>query len=161
MSISEIWPFRRNAILPRIFSYNLYERDRFVAQSARPLAPLGFGIQMPPYHYFGGFTPFWYQRVLPRHTLRIEQCMANGGFFKLYGQESRRFLTMVTPRSKLGRLLFLPFKLVLAIWFRLLLPLVCHWLDPLDGDRQFTAGYFVLVIREPSSATEPHAAKLR
>lgn len=75
--------------------------------------------------------------------MRVESIRPNGGFFKLYGQESRRFLSMLTPTHPLGRLFFLPVKMVFALWFRLFVPLACHFLDRLDRDPAFTAGYFV------------------
>lgn len=106
-------------------------------------APLGSGIHMPPYHFYGGFSPHWYEHFLPAVGLRVESIRPNGGFFKLYGQESRRFLSMLTPTGSLARALFLPMKLVLALWFRLLVPVACHFLDRLDREPIFTAGYFV------------------
>ena len=106
-------------------------------------APLGSGIHMPPYHFYGGFSPHWYEYFLPAVGLHVESIRPNGGFFKLYGQESRRFLTMLTPSGNLARVLFLPVKLVLALWFRVFIPIVCHFLDRLDREPIFTAGYFV------------------
>lgn len=106
-------------------------------------APLGAGIHMAPYHYYGGFTPFWYRHFLSASGFSIESIRPNGGFFKLYGQESQRFLALLTPARPVPRLLFLPLKAVLALWFRLLLPVVCHFLDKLDRQPDFTVGYFV------------------
>lgn len=106
-------------------------------------APLGSGIHMPPYHFYGGFSPYWYKHFLPAHGLEVLSIEPNGGYFKLYGQESRRFLTQLTPNNCLGRILFLPVKLLLAPWFRLLVPVACHFLDRLDREPMFTAGYFV------------------
>lgn len=113
-------------------------------------APLGSGIHMPPYHYYGGFTPYWYEYVFPGHGFEIQSCQANEGFFKLYGQESQRFLYMLTPRSLIGRILFYPLKFLLAFWFRLIVPVVCHFLDRLDKDRELTVGYFVVAKRKYS-----------
>jgi SAM-dependent methyltransferase len=110
-------------------------------------APLGAGIHMPPYHFYGGFTPHWYEHFLAASDFEIASIRPNGGFFKLYGQESQRFLTLLTPSSRLGRWLFFPVKLVLAIWFRFLMPLACHFLDKLDRKKEFTAGYFVRARR--------------
>lgn len=106
-------------------------------------APLGSAIHMPPYHYYGGFSRHWYEYFLPSNGLELESCEKNGGFFKQYGQESRRFLTLLTPSKPLARLLFLPFKALLAIHFRLFLPVVCHWLDRFDTTEAYTVGYFV------------------
>lgn len=32
-------------------------------------APLGSGIHQDPYHYYGGYTPWWYKRFLVRRGL--------------------------------------------------------------------------------------------
>jgi len=107
-------------------------------------APLISGIHMAPYHYHSGFSPYWYQLFLPLYEFELESCQANGGFFKFYGQESRRFLSMLTPENQILRLLFLPLKVVLAVWFRLVLPVACHFLDRFDSEKELTVGYFVL-----------------
>lgn len=111
-------------------------------------APLGSAIHMPPYHFYGGFTPFWYQHFFAQNQLRAVSIVPNGGFFKLYAQESQRFLGMLGPRNGVLRWLFLPLKLALALWFRLFLPLLCHWLDRLDSAPSFTVGYFVRASKE-------------
>lgn len=110
-------------------------------------APLGSGIHMPPYHFYGGFTPFWYEHFLFMNGLELQECLPNGGFFKLYAQESQRFLSMMTPRSIVMRAAFFPLKVVLAIWFRMVVPVACHYLDRVDKKRDFTAGYFVQAIK--------------
>ena len=51
---------------------------------------------------------------------------------------------MMTPRNRLWRILFFPFKLLLAIWFRLLMPVACHFLDKTDTTPELTVGYFVV-----------------
>ena len=110
-------------------------------------APLGSGIHMPPYHFYGGFTPFWYEHFLSMNGLLLQECLPNGGFFKLYAQESQRFLSLMSPRSKILRTIFFPFKVILATWFRIFIPVVCHFLDRLDNKQDFTAGYFVRAIK--------------
>ena len=110
-------------------------------------APLGSGIHMAPYHYYGGFSRYWYEYVLPQYAFSIKSIQPNGGFFKLYGQESQRFLSLLTPRSAPARILFAPAKVLLALWFRLLMPIVGYLLDPLDSQRDFTVGYFVVATR--------------
>lgn len=106
-------------------------------------APLGAGIHMAPYHFYGGFTPYWYEHFLGKYGFEIEKITANRGFFKLYGQESQRFLKLLTPQNATARLVFLPFKGLLAIWFRLAMPLICHVLDQMIEDTRFTVGFFV------------------
>lgn len=110
-------------------------------------APLGSGIHMPPYHFYGGFTPHWYDYFAKESNLTVRSIVANKGFFKHYGQESQRFLTILTPKSTTGRLLFFPFKLVLFPWFRIIMPLVCHALDSFDDKQEFTVGYHVILTK--------------
>ena len=127
--------------------------DRVITELARILKPGGVlvitapftsGTHMAPYHYCAGFSPYWYQHFLAQAGLQLESCRPNGGFFRLYGQESRRFLYMLTPKNRLARLCFLPLKAVLAIWFRLLVPLACHYIDRFDPEPEQTAGYMVI-----------------
>lgn len=110
-------------------------------------APQGSGVHMPPYHFYGGFSPFWYRHFFAINGLSVESIESNGGFFKLYGQESRRFLGMVKLNNTVAKFAFFPVKLLLSVWFRLLLPLACNYLDRLDVKRDFTAGYFVQAIK--------------
>jgi SAM-dependent methyltransferase len=107
-------------------------------------APLSSGIHQAPYHYYGGFTPFWYRHFLPLHGFAVLSCEPNGGFFRHYGQESQRFVRIVRPRNIVGRVLFFPLEALLSAWFRLAMPLICHFLDARDSERHHTAGYLVL-----------------
>jgi SAM-dependent methyltransferase len=113
-------------------------------------APLGCGIHQAPYIYYGGYTPFWYHRFLPKYGFEDVKVTPNGGFFKHYGQESARFLTYLFPEQQtlLKRVLALPFKVILASFFRVLMPILCHYLDRLDKDRRFTVGYFVETVKK-------------
>lgn len=107
-------------------------------------APLNSSIHMAPYHYYGGFSQYWYEHFLLKHGFEIEKIQTNGGFFKCYGQESQRFLTYLTPKDKFLKFLFLPIKMILALWFKLLIPVVCYVLDSLIKTKEYTVGYFVL-----------------
>jgi SAM-dependent methyltransferase len=127
--------------------------DQAVRELARALkpdgrlaltAPLMSGLHLVPYHFCSGFSPYWYQHFLPQFGLKIESCRANGGFFGFYGQESRRFLHRITPENPVLRGLFFPLKLLLALWFRLAMPVACHFLDRFDRDPDITVGYFVI-----------------
>lgn len=136
---------------------HLQEPERALNEFARILkrggvliitAPLGSGIHMAPYHYYGGFSRYWYDYALPKYGFEVISIKPNGGFFKLYGQESQRFLTLLTPQGAAARLVFFPIKIVLAVWFRIFMPLVGYLLDPLDRQKDFTVGYFVVARRK-------------
>lgn len=118
-------------------------------------APLGSGVHQEPDHYYGGYTPFWYQRFLGAAGFREVQVTPNGGFFKHYGQESRRFSALIDPRRVPGAVapVLAPLWALSLPWFRVIVPLACHALDRIDRHRAFTVGYHVTAIRGPSQST--------
>lgn len=115
-------------------------------------APLGSGIHQEPYHFYGGYTPFWYQKFLGEAGFSEITIEANGGFFKHYGQESIRFLQMTKP-WKLNthisvHFAWFPFWLLLLPIMGLIFPIVCHLLDQFDQNQHFTIGYHVVAIKK-------------
>jgi len=128
----------------------LREFSRIIKPGGRLVltAPLGSGIHMPPYHFYGGFSPYWYEHFCSEHGLTVESCEPNGGFFKLFGQESRRFAAMARPRSLLLRIALFPLEVVVRVFFSLLLPVICHLLDGCESEGQFTVGYFVTAQKQ-------------
>lgn len=114
-------------------------------------APLGSGLHQEPFHYYGGYTPHWYRRVLADAGFENIVIEPNRGFFKHYAQESIRFSRMTSPRAMpvrgMKRVLLSVFWLASLPWFGLILPLICHLLDPLDQDRKFTVGYHVRAVK--------------
>jgi len=121
-------------------------------------APLGSGIHQEPYHYYGGFTPYWYYQFLHQAGFANIIVEANAGSFAFFSQEAIRFLRTTRP---FGILPMIPSLLWLPLWLLLLpilggiIPLVCHFLDRYDKDRRFTVGYHVTATRavkaEPSN----------
>jgi hypothetical protein len=115
-------------------------------------APLGSVLHLLPHHYYGGFTPQWYRTFLPRLGFQDIRVLANGGFFKHYGQESQRFSLMIEPRQLNGiadarRALIALLWLLSFPWFHVGVPLLCHLLDSLDHRQEFTVGYYVTAVR--------------
>jgi len=108
-------------------------------------APLGSGIHMPPYHFYGGFSPYWYEHFLPKYGFTDVVITPNGGFFKHYGQESQRVMTFLFPKSasRFRKIITFPLKVALASYFKIFAPVVYSWLDQIDKDKYFTVGYFV------------------
>lgn len=115
-------------------------------------APLGSGIHQQPYHFVGGYTPYWYERFLGEAGFEAIHVEANGGFFKHFGQESVRFAQMTAPwraaRSRVAQILLLPVWAVAAGVLVGVVPPLCHALDPLDRNRHFTTGYHVTAVRK-------------
>lgn len=111
-------------------------------------APLGCGLHQEPYHFYGGYTPHWYRRFLADAGFDDIVVEANGGFFKHYSQEGQRFSAMIDPRRMKRGWPWAPlFWLVTLPWFRVALPLACHYLDRFDVHRGFTVGYHVEAVR--------------
>ena len=113
-------------------------------------APLGSGLHQEPFHFYGGYTPYWYRKFLKDAGFEKITIEPNGGFFKHYGQESQRFSTMIHPSKLKGlaRYLLAPVWLVTLPWFRLIVPFVCHFLDRHDEHKGFTIGYHVTAVRK-------------
>ncbi|MBW4539543.1 MAG: class I SAM-dependent methyltransferase [Myxacorys chilensis ATA2-1-KO14] len=115
-------------------------------------APLGSGIHQEPYHFYGGYTLFWYQKFLAEAGFSDISVQPNGGFFKHYGQESIRFIRMTNPSSLKTnaalRLLWIPIWVMLLPLLALVFPVFCHLLDRFDQERGFTIGYHVVATKK-------------
>lgn len=142
------------------------EPIRVVAELARVLAPggvllltapLGSGIHQEPYHYYGGYTPYWYERFLPAAGFAEIAIEANAGTLAHFGQESIRFVRMTAPFRQglglVGEIVWLPCWLLLAPVLGLAVPIAAKLLDPFDKVQQFTVGYHVRAVRGPAGPT--------
>jgi len=134
----------------------IYEFSRILKPGGKLLltAPLGSGIHQEPYHFYGGYTPYWYDKFLTEAGFTEISVEPNGGFFKHYGQESIRFIQMIAPWkldfNPIMRLFLFPVWLVILPLFSLFLPFVCYFLDNIDNEKNFTIGYHVVAIRKLS-----------
>ena len=114
-------------------------------------APLGSGIHQEPYHFYGGYTPFWYEKFLGEAGFETVSVEANAGSLRACGQESMRFIQLSKPFS-LGmpfwkELLWTPVWLLLLPFMAILAPLSSMFLDSYDKDKRFTIGYHVTAVR--------------
>lgn len=114
-------------------------------------APLGSGLHQQPFHFYGGYTPFWYGKYLTENHFSDIMVTPNGNFFKFFGQETQRMIQMSFPLSlssnMLVKLIWFPFwLLILPFWF--ITPLVCNFLDRYDKNKTFTIGYHVTAIKQ-------------
>jgi hypothetical protein len=83
-----------------------------------------------------------------RSRIHRHQVEANGGFFKHYGQESQRFSAMLDPRRwRAGQPLTALLWALTLPWFRIIVPLLCHYLDRADEHRGYAVCYHVLARR--------------
>ena len=102
-------------------------------------APLGSGLHQAPYHYYGGYTPYWYQHFCPQFGLSVVEVVPNGGFFKLLAQECARVAwTMPQHEHVHGKN-----KETIGTVFGELLPRFLFALEERCMIDQFTVGYHV------------------
>lgn len=114
-------------------------------------APLGSGIHQEPYHYYGGYTPYWYEKFLKEAGFSEIYILANSGSFKFFGQEAMRFMRLSwpgrLPASFIVRLIWFPFWLVLLPILGVFIPVITYLLDRYDTEQKFTIGYHVRAVR--------------
>ena len=114
-------------------------------------APLGSGIHQEPYHYYGGYTPYWFNKFLKESGFANISIMPNAGSFRAFGWESIRFMRLTNPFALRAPVLIrvawaLPWLLALP-FIAGLIPVMSHFLDRYDTEQRFTAGYHVLAIK--------------
>lgn len=130
----------------------IHEMARLLGSGGRVIltAPLGSGLHQEPYHFYGGFTPWWYRQFLGEAGFDSIEIEANEGSFRYFSQESIRFARTTIPFRHLPMLVslaWLPFWLLLLPWLCLLIPLAASVLDRYDRERRFTIGYHVTAVR--------------
>jgi len=128
------------------------EASRLLRKNGKILitAPLGSGLHQQPFHFYGGYTPFWYDKFLSEFHFSKIEIEPNGNFFKYFGQEFQRFIQSTNP-LRFPYFFFL--KIIwLPIWifllpFWIIVPFFCHLIDKNDFDKIFTVGYHVVAIK--------------
>lgn len=114
-------------------------------------APLGSGLHQQPYHFYGGYTPFWYDKFLTLAEFKDICVVPNGRFFKFYGQESQHFIKHSAPWNiKAHVITKIIWSLLWVILFPILwfgLPLLCYFIDSWDTFNMITVGYHVTATK--------------
>lgn len=109
-------------------------------------APLGSGIHQEPHHYYGGYTPYFFEKNLKEFRFTTVKIIPNKGFFGFYSQESLRFIRLSIESGNIWWKLLLPFRIT-AI-FAASFILLSSWLfSYFKEDYRFTVGYFVDAIK--------------
>lgn len=137
------------------------EFARILAPGGRLIltAPLGSGIHQEPYHYYGGYTPWWYDKFLVDAGFADVRVEANHGSLRFFGQESIRFIRATRPFAMrmpaIVALAWAPFWAILLPVLGLIVPVACKALDRFDREKRFTVGYHVTATRIGSSRAVP------
>lgn len=114
-------------------------------------APLLSALHMEPYHFYGGFTRYWYAHWLPQSGLRVDEVTPVGGpgrsvvifaqlQYNLWAEAEKKLHGWRRLVSKVGRGFF---KIPAHIFFPRLLPRLDPWL----GNKVVCAGYLVAATR--------------
>jgi len=124
-------------------------------------APLGCLLHQEPYHYYGGYTPYWYRRFLDEAGCDVVAIESNQGFFSLFSDYAQWFSNLIHPQETRSERLPSRFML-LVLWLlsrpavRILGPLG-RWLDRRGFGSAGTVGYHVVAIKrggEPIAMSE-------
>jgi len=102
-------------------------------------APLGSGLHQLPYHFYGGFTPTWYNHFFKQNGIEILEITPNGGFFKHLAQECARVSWLMPEIDYLFGDEIDAFKSL----FGELLPRFLYNLDDQKMIEAFTVGYHI------------------
>ncbi|MBM3201746.1 MAG: methyltransferase domain-containing protein [Chlamydiae bacterium] len=125
----------------------LYEISRILKKGGCVFlsAPFACGLHQEPYHFYTGFTPYWYQKFLPEAGMKITKITPNNGFFKYLAQENTRFLGLWELHKSLY-----PEETHICIkkLFGELLPRFLYQIDENCSYFQFTVGYHVEAIKQ-------------
>jgi SAM-dependent methyltransferase len=133
----------------------LGEFSRLLKPGGRLLltAPLISHLHMEPYHYFGGFTHFWYRHWLPEKGFKVESITPVGGpgrscsyfgqaFYLAWMAAERR---SQPPTRWISRLLRIPVMPLVFYFLPWLLPRFDRWL----GNDVICSNYMVTATRLP------------
>ncbi len=104
--------------------------------------PLGSGLHQEPYHFYGGYTPYFFHKVLTDFGFDKIEITSNRGFYSLFSQELIRLVRRSAPWRSLLFFCFLPLWLLL-LFLAVLMPVLAIPFDFFDKRSDFTVGYHV------------------
>lgn len=108
------------------------------------IAPLGSGVHQAPFHYYGGFTRYFYERVLPSLGMHIVEIIPNGGFFALLAQECARVSWTFEQHHQYHGDRSSAIKKL----FHQYLPQYLYAMDKIFKNEDFTTGYFIEAVKK-------------
>jgi hypothetical protein len=94
-------------------------------------------LHMEPYHYYGGFTQFWYKHWLPRFGFEIQSMVAYGGPGQNYRNHISGFFqswreaegSLKQPKKTVSKVARLACKLMFSAVPQRLFPKWDRWLS--------------------------------
>tara|TARA_B100001564_G_C20618205_1_gene660991 strand:- start:635 stop:1408 length:774 start_codon:yes stop_codon:yes gene_type:complete len=112
-------------------------------------APLQSGLHQEPYHFYGGYTKYWYQKFLTENNFSEINVEPNGSLYTTYFSLGlttfKSFLEIIVEDKNLFRKLMAIISLIIFCPILLILNPIFSFLWEIVFDREgHTAGYHVL-----------------
>ena len=116
-------------------------------------APLQSGLHQEPYHFYGGYTKYWYQKFLTESNFSELSIEPNGSLHTTYLALGltilKSFLETMVDSTSLFRKLVAFFSLIIFSPILLILnPIFCYLWESIYQQREFTAGYHVSATKQ-------------
>jgi SAM-dependent methyltransferase len=133
----------------------LSEFARLVKPGGKVLltAPLLSVLHMEPYHYFGGFTHYWYRYWLPAKGFKVDSITAVSGPGRacaVFGRVFYYSLVAAQRKARPGtRWMLWCCRVIAWPWLQYVLPWVLPKFDPVLGDEAICCEYLVAATRLP------------
>lgn len=123
----------------------LREMARLLRPGGRLLvtAPLASGLHQLPFHFYGGYTPGWYQHFGAVFGLHVREITPNGGFFRHLAQECARVSWTLPDHAHLHGANLGFVQQLFGDW----LPQYLFALEDGHMAPQFTVGYHVEAVK--------------
>jgi len=111
-------------------------------------APLQSGLHQEPYHFYGGFTKYWYLKFLAENNFSDINIETNGSlhttYFALGLTIIKSFLEVIVDNKNLLRKLIAFVSLIIFAPMLLIInPIFCFLWESIYQQKEFTAGYHV------------------
>ena len=122
-------------------------------------APHGTFLHMEPYHYYGGFTVFWYKHWLPQFEFEVEEIIPQSGQSRAVVSYLQGFYNhwrdYERTLSGISRLLSLGFRMVLKLPVHYLLPWAFSKLDSKLDPTRMCIGLMVAGVKGHKAKPKP------
>lgn len=108
-------------------------------------APLGSGLHQQPFHFYGGFTPYFYHHFLPQYGFEVVSVQPNAGFLLHFLQELHRGVKVIRSRRRYPY--WHPARWLLRLAAS---DVLARWLATLDTEipvEEFTVGFHVEALK--------------
>ena len=111
-------------------------------------APLHSGLHQEPYHFYGGYTKYWYQKFLTENNFENLIIEPNGSlhttYFALGSTIVKSFLEEIVEKKNIFKKIIALLSLILfSPIFFILNPLFCFFWESIYKQEGDTAGYHV------------------